>query len=156
MDTDRSLVLLMLATLTGGVATPAVAQETQRSVLASRARVRFQVRSDYEYASAFGMRWHTGRVGGGVARCIVVAPDSVTVRDVVLGIAANEPVPQLAVAFEEIARLQVSTIYHGRFVPGAPKTVYEPGADISQEEWIEIAVDSVMRDPTSCPPSPSR
>ena len=131
---------------------PAAAQDGEQAVLASLARVRIQVYSDSVDTRVFGTKWHTGRVIGGVTHCIAVTPDSLSVRDFRPAIPAGTPVPPLAVPLTHIRRIQVSSIYDGQFTHGPATRMYEPGADISQEEWIELSMDSIMADPTTCPP----
>ena len=152
MATLRFSKALLTAAFICGATAPLTAQNAPPPVLASFARVRIQVQDDWQFAYAFGTKWHTGLVIGGISRCISVAPDSITVRDVNPAIPADEQVPLLAVSFDNISRVQVSALYDGRFVPGEGARVYERGADISAEEWVELSVDSIMRDPASCPP----
>ncbi len=146
MKTYRTTILLLFAAVC-----PAAAQTDTTAVLATFARVRILVPQWTALSEELGTRWHTGMVVGGVAHCIRVSPDSVTLRDLDPTIPPRTRLPALGVPFDMIARIQVSSLYDGRYVQGQRARVYERGADVTEEQWIELSVDSVMRDPSSCP-----
>jgi hypothetical protein len=64
---------------------------------------------------------------------------------------SGSSVPVLAVPLELISRIRVSSLYDGRFVQGEVTTVWSEHAPVDGEEWIEIPIESVKNDPSSCP-----
>lgn len=146
MKTCRTTILLLFAAVC-----PAAAQTDTTAGLAHFARVRILVPQWTALSEELGTKWHTGMVVGGGAHCIMVSPDSVSMRDLDPTIPPRTPLPPLGVSFDMIARIQVSSLYDGRYVQGQRARVYERGADVTEEQWIELSVDSVMRDPSSCP-----
>ncbi len=170
----QATVLPLLTIVFGmlGAAVDSFAQETQ-PVLAHLARVQIMVDRDKDDWGEFSGKWHTGAVTGGSRHCISIALDSITVTDLFPGDPGSgadgsngdhhhhgyghhgsnngSSVPVIAVPLEHISRIRVSSLYDGRFVQGELTKIWSEHAPVDGEEWIEIPIESVKNDPSSCP-----
>ncbi|NIM48721.1 MAG: hypothetical protein GTO22_05605 [Gemmatimonadales bacterium] len=147
----RALAAVALLTV---LPAPAVAQAQQwpDAIVYSGARVRVQFR-DQGY---LGVLWWTGITATSTAGCLEVVVDSLAVETVggePLIRFAPEPDPahRARFPFRAVTRMQVSSLYHGRWDPGREPKRYAPGASLEGEEWLEVSLTQMRaRFPPEC------
>lgn len=98
--------------------------------VANAARVRIQILSLPD-------QWYVGEAGG-TADCFAVVLKQL-----------NE-IGAARVAVEKIRRLQVSSIFDGKFDADGKRRIYTPGADTTGERWIEVDVAVLRELSTGC------
>ncbi len=127
-------VLMCLAMAVGPESLSAQQPTPPESLLAYTARVRFLAPELFD-------RWRTGETAA-----ILSSQD----RTCMMVVYTRPVIGEQLLFFSNIERLQVSSIYNGKFRPGWRMPVYGPGSDTTGEEWLEVPLDSLRATELPC------
>jgi hypothetical protein len=89
--------------------------------------------------------WFVGTVTGRCANVVVRPEARPAGGSAGVGVAGLRTALPQGFLLRGLARMQVSSVYHGRFVPGGPSTVYSRGAPLDDEEWLDVDLSAFIR-----------